>query len=877
MPEVSSHMHTSTPAASQPVQIFFSYAHRDEALRDELAKHLDILRRQGVISTWHDRCITAGRECAGQIDRELETADIILLLISVDFLSSDYINDLELKRAMARHEAQSAQVVPVILRPCLWKRCAVAKLQALPTDGEPVTSGKWASQDAAFLVVAEGIARAVDEHIGRRRAEAAARPGSPAAPTWHVPFRRNVSFTGRKGLLDELHRALHRGAAVALTGLGGIGKTQLALEYAYRHRDEYRVVWWVRAEDEATLAADYTELAVALGLAEREAKEQSVAVAAVRLWLEQNTGCLLVFDNAENRAAVRDYVPQGRGAVIITSREPVWSGVATPFRLEVLAAEEAVAFLCGRTGDTDAAAAAALAEVLGQLPLALEQAAAYVEDTGGTLQHYRELFDKHHAALLQQGRLSTDYPDTVATTWALSIGKVDQAARVLLNLCAFFAPDGIPLDAIREGARSLPSPFDSVAADAVRLDSAIAGLLRFSLIGRKGEDLSVHRLVQAVVRDRLSDAQRRTWARAAVGLLNQRFPFDSDDVRTWPVCARLLAHALQAAHWTEALATAPEAAARLLNQVGLYLRARAEFTNARALYERALRIGEAALGAEHHDVGTVANNLGLVLQALGDLPGARVLYERALRIGEAALGMKHPTVATYADNLGLVLQAQGDFPGARALFERALRIADAALGAEHPMVATYANNLGVVLRAQGDFAGARELFERALQIDEEAYGPDHPDVARDANNLGSLLQDLDDHIGARGLFERALRISVAALGAEHPTVAACANNLGSVLQDLGDLAGAQALYERALRIDEAAYGPGHPDVARNANNLGSVLQRQGDFAGARVLYERALRIFRVAFGDDHRRTKTIRRNLEILLQQMSPESEARLP
>ena len=787
-------------------------------------------------------------------------------------------------------------MIPVILRPCLWQRGAFAKLQALPTDGEPVTSGKWPSQDDAFLVVAEGIARAVEEHIERRRAEVAARPGSAAAPIWRVPYRRNVSFTGREGLLEELHRALTRGAAVALTGLGGIGKTQLALEYAYRHRDEYRVVWWVRADDEATLAADYAGLAAALGLAEREAKEQAMVVAAVRLWLEQNTGWLLVFDNAGSRAAVRDYVPQGRGAVIITSREPVWSGVATPFGLEVLAAEEAVAFLCKRTGDTDSAAAAALAEALGRLPLALEQAAAYIEDTGGSLQHYRQLFEEHHAALLRQGRLSTEYPDTVATTWTLSIGKVDEAARALLNLCAFFAPEGIPLDAIREEAGGLPSPLDSVAADAVRLDSAIAGLLRFSLIGRKGEDLSVHRLVQAVVREQLEDAERQAWAAAAVGLLNTRFPFDSDDVRTWPVCARLLTHALQAAHWAEAFAAAPEATAQLLNQAGIYLKGRAEFTGARALFERALRIGEAALGAEHPrwrptpTISAACCGRRATSPARGRCSSARCGSMRR-RCGRGAPTMS----ATDVNNLGAVLQAQGDLAGARALFERALRIDEAAYGPDHPDVARNRSTISAsVLQAQGDYAGARALFERALRIDEAALGPGPPrrwgrmptisasccgisatSPARGRcssghcgstrrrwarsiprwqpalNNLGDVLQAQGDFAGARALFERALRIGEATLGAEHPAVATYANNLGGVLRAQGDYAGARALYERAFRIDKAAYGPDHPEVGTDANNLGLVLQAQGDFAGARALFERGLRISEAALGAEH--------------------------
>jgi hypothetical protein len=152
------------PAASQPVKIFFSYAHEDEAMRDELAKHLKPLRRDGAISTWHDRCLTAGREWAGEIDRELETADIILLLISIDFLSSDYIDGVELTRAMARHEARSARVIPVILRPCLWQRSRFAKLNPLPTDGKPVKI--WRSSDAAFCSIAEGIIKTIHEIAG---------------------------------------------------------------------------------------------------------------------------------------------------------------------------------------------------------------------------------------------------------------------------------------------------------------------------------------------------------------------------------------------------------------------------------------------------------------------------------------------------------------------------------------------------------------------------------------------------------------------------------------------------------------------------------------------------------------------------------------
>jgi len=396
--------------APRPQKVFISYAREDGALK--LEKQLAILRRQGLIATWHDRMITAGREWAGLIAAELEAADIILLLVSPDFLASDYIDEVELKRALERHDARPAcVVVPVILRPCPWKYGAFAKLQALPTDGEPVTSRKWGSLDAAFLSIAEGIAKAAEELAAQTPETAAAGPAVsvPGPPIWNVPYRRNPNFTGRVALLAELRAAITAWRPAALSGLGGIGKTQLALEYAWRHQDEYPVVWWLPAGEPAALAGRYASLAEALGLPERKEKDQRKVVAAVRGWLQRNPGWLLVFDNAESREAVRDYVPAG-GAVLITSRATVWGGLAQRIKVREMEPGEAVAFLVQRTGDPDAVAAAALAEDLGRLPLALEQAAAYIEETGTTLASYRERFQEQHAELLSLGCLVNGLP-----------------------------------------------------------------------------------------------------------------------------------------------------------------------------------------------------------------------------------------------------------------------------------------------------------------------------------------------------------------------------------------------------------------------------------------------------------------------------------
>jgi tetratricopeptide (TPR) repeat protein len=708
------------------------------------------------------------------------------------------------------------------------------------------------------------------------------RPPGPPLISDLFPHR-NPNFTGRESLLAQLCSALTSGQLAALTqaihGLGGVGKTQLAVEYAYRHAAEYNLVWWVRAEEPAALAADYAALAGPLNLPQKDDPDQRLVVQAVRRELGQRTGWLLIFDNAQDPKDLRPYLPPGgAGHVLITSRYSAWRGVANPLTVQVWERTESVAFLLKRTGQADEAADA-LAKALGDLPLALAQAGAYIETNRTTFAEYLELFQSRRTELWEDEHPPLGYSRTVATTWSLAMDQVRQdspAGVDLLNLCAFLGPDDIPQTLLSEGGEHLPQPLSATVTDLRAMNQAVAALLQYSLMEKAEDALSVHRMVQAVARDRLPEEARRTWAGAAVGLVNGAFPSDiQDDMLTWPVCARLLPHALAAAGHAEALGVAPEATGRLLNQTGLYLWGRAEFAEAKALLERALAIDEAAFGPDHPNVASAVNNLGLVLKDLGDLAGARAHYERALAIWERQLGPEHPQVATGVNNLGRVLHDLGDLDGARVALERALAIDEAAFGPHHPSVARDVNNLGGVLKALGDLEGARTHYERALAIDEAAFGPDHPSVARDVNNLGLVLKDLGDLAGARAAFERVLGILEKTLPPEHPYVAATTSNLGLVLQALGDLAKARAHYERALAIDEATYGPHHPNVARDVNNLGSVLKDLGDLAGARAALERALAIDEAAFGPHHPKVAIDVNNLGDVLKDLGDLDGAR--
>jgi tetratricopeptide (TPR) repeat protein len=476
------------------------------------------------------------------------------------------------------------------------------------------------------------------------------------------------------------------------------------------------------------MAADYASLAVDLNLSEKDFEDQTEIARAVKRWLEHNESWLLIFDNAQDTGEIRNYLPLGgAGHVIITSRNPLWGGVAKLMPARVFERAESIEFLCKRTGQEDKKAADALADELGDLPLALEQASAYIETTGISLTEYRELFQSLRKELWEDESPPPDYLDSVATTWSLAMEQVSQetqAAADLLNLCAFLAPDDISLELLCGGIEQLPEPLATTASDKLAMNRAIKVLKQYSLIATSGEFLSVHRLVQAVVRDRLGEDEEKRWTEIVVHLLNAAFPFDSYDVRTWHRCSRLLPHALAAATHAEARGVTSEATSQILNRTGIYLCERAEFVEAKGQYERALPLAEKAYGSGHLEVAAIVNNLGGVLKAMGDLQGAKEHFERALKIDEKEYGPDHPKVAINLNNLGGILKDLGNLKGAKEHFERALKIDEKEYGPDHPVVATIVNNLGEVLKELDDLQGAKEHFERALKIDEKEYGPD---------------------------------------------------------------------------------------------------------------------------------------------------------
>jgi tetratricopeptide (TPR) repeat protein len=662
---------------------------------------------------------------------------------------------------------------------------------------------------------------------GQRATEPSALPDYPgeAPPIWNVPITART-FEGRGDVLaslaDEL--AVDRRATVtqahAVHGLGGVGKTQVVSRFAHEHRDEYDVVWWIRSEQEATRLADYAALSAKLELPGAAEANQADQVAIAKSWLEGSGRWLLIFDNAPDPQAIAPLLPDGQaGHVLITSRHHAnWRSLgASPLQLNVWERQESVDFLLRSTGSTEQEVADQIADLLGDLPLALSQAAAYTSEQAITLNTFHSRLVTRAQSLLDKGR-PLDYGATVMTTWDLAFEQVsaDRPARELLGVCSYLAPERIPRELLEmrvDAAESAETTPESV-------DEMNQALLKYALLTSAGEEtLDMHRLVQQVARERLTPDSRLASISRAIDLLNEAFPTQPRDPKYWPECGRLIPHALSVIEHARTSDTKSADLVSLMLRCATFLGARADYEQARDLVSRTLQLAEHAYGPSHPVVAAALVNLGILRYELGELDAAREAHERALSIGEAASGPNHTRVANTLGNLGIVLQGLGRLDAAREAQERALRIEEAAYGPDSPEVAKTLANLGGILHELGDLDRAREGLERALAIEEVAHGPDHTEVARTLGNLGIILHGLGELDAAREAQERALGIEEAAYGPDHPELAKTLGNLGFILHDLGELNTAQVATKRALTIFTASYGADHVHARRAARQL----------------------------------------------------------
>ena len=844
------------PQEEPRVDFFISYNNADRAWVEWIAWQLEEAGYTTVLQAWD---FQPGSNFVLEMQKATTAAQRTIAVLSPDYLSSRFTQP-EWAAAFARDPTGEKR----ILLPVRVRECNPEGLLGPIVYTDLVGLEENAARDRLISGLCETRAKPTTEPSYPET-----KPSYPEAPAfplslpslWNLPHPRNSFFTGREEVLQKLHETLsaHGSAALAQTraisGLGGIGKTQTAVEYAYRHRDEYEAVLWAKADTQESLTADFVAIARLLNLPERKEKDQSVIVASVKRWFENNTHWLLILDNADAPKLVADFLPtHAEGHILLTSRAQVFDalGVVNPVVLEKLLPDEAKEFLLKRTGRSNSEleetqSLTELVQELDCLPLALESAGAYIVRKQCSFRNYLSSYQKRGLDLLEKtGSIVGQYPKSVATTWSLNFEQVEQeseASADLLRFSAFLHPDKIPVELITLGIAELGpalSPaLTDVDQDPLVLDEVLEPLTQYSLIRRDlaAQTYDIHRLVQVVLRGGMDEATQRLWAERTVRAVSRAFP--RVEFTAWQRCERLLLHFQSCVELIKKWRLDFVEAALLLNQGGIYLHQRARLQNTEPLFLQSLSIMQKAFGPDHPDVAAVLHNLAAIYHAQGKYSEAEPLYKRSLAIREKILGADHSDVGQTVNSLGGLYQAQDKYTQAEPLFKRALMIHEKALGAEHPDVATDLNNLALLYKYQKKYSEAEPLYKQSLTIRKKTLGMNHPDVALSISNLGALYYAQKEYAQAEPLYEQSLEIRDNILGADHPDLAESLNNLAVLYRVQGHYSKADPLYQRALKILENSQGPDHPNLVTYLENYATLLRETNQSTKAAELEARA--------------------------------------
>ncbi|MFJ9835577.1 tetratricopeptide repeat protein [Streptomyces sp. NPDC101169] len=740
------------------------------------------------------------------------------------------------------------------------------------TDGEVAGGGGVQATGARSMAVGGHVSVAITGDGARvvmLPAEAVRWAKELDAPpsAGNLPGSASGVFVGREGELAELRRLLadQREAAVtqisgvrAIHGLGGIGKSSLALRYAHTYRRTYALVWWVNAASTeqivTSLAALATQLcpqwAAAAGVQER--------AAWAILWLQWHPGWLLVYDNVEDPADLRHYLgtlPDGHH--LATSRTATgWHTIAPTMPLDLLDVEAAVDLLCTlafAAGHVPTPAqlrdAADLAADLGYLPLALEQAGAYLFETGTSLADYRQMLGQ----VMDAAAGGIDPERTIARIWHHTLTAVERRnpqAVILLNAMAWLAPEDIP--------RTMLAP---LCPDPLALGQALGALYAYNMIAYSADHqaINVHRLVQTVLRHQPTDSDSYPPGRRdAEHLVQQATSGNSTNTPQWE---QLLPHVIAVADSTPLHSPASTDTADAYHAAAQYLYNQGRNAHTIPLRTAALAQCEQVLGDTHSRTLTSRNNLAHAYAAAGDLGRAIPLYEATLAQCEQVLGDTHPDTLTNRNNLAGAYESAGDLGRAIPLYEATLALREQVLGDTHPQTLTSRNNLAYAYRASGDLERAISLHEATLAQREQVLGDTHPDTLTSRNNLAGAYEEAGDLERAIPLLEATLALREQVLGDTHPDTLASRNNLAGVYESAGDLERAIPLYEATLAQCEQVLGDTHPQTLISRNNLAYAYHSAGDLERAIPLYEATLALREQVLGDTHPQTLTSRNNL----------------
>jgi hypothetical protein len=826
-------MRESGGPGEQRVDFFISHAGADRAWAEWVASQLRDAGHTVELDVWN---WAPGQNFIAKISETLARADRVVSLWSAEYFQPARYTTHEWTAALAdgrdgrlipvRIEDVPAAQVPPILRPMVYRDLfgleeAAARrvlLEAIATPEPP-----------SELPGYPGDGSAVTAATAPRRAGAGERLAGTLPRVWNVPTR-NPGFTGRDGLLAALRDGLRSGdlaVVQALQGMGGVGKTQLAIEYAHRFSGGYDLVWWIAAEQPGLILAQVAALAGPLGCAAPETPAPHAAQ-LVLAELRTRRRWLLIFDNAEIPRDLAAWLPGGSGGhVLITTRTRGWGEVAgAAVEVGVFARDESAAILCGRVPGLPQPEAERLAEELGDLPLGIAQAASYLAESGMPQAQYLDLLRHRAAHILDQGPVMS-YPISLAGATQLTmerLGELGEEPPALVQVCAFLAPEKIPLSLFAAAAGQLPQPLAAAAGDPLAWRGVLATVGRSALARVGQHTLQLHRLTQAILRDSLAPERAGALHALAGRILAAGDPGDPNDPAHWPGWAALLPHILA----IDPAASDDPGVRSLACNAAWYLLAHGDIGGAHelaaGLYER---WGDRLGGDDHHRMWA-GTTLASALGWLGDRPAGQRLNEDILARRRRLLGPDDFNSLVSANNLADSLRELGEIQRARELDSDTLARRRRTLGDDHPDTLISAANFGEDLRLMGDYQGARELDEDTLSRSRRVLGDDHPETLATARNLAESLRGVGEHQAARELDEDTLSRSRRVLGDDHPDTLFSAQSLAESLRETGDHQRACELGSDALARLKRLLGEDHPYTMAAARSLARSVRAAGD-------------------------------------------------
>ena len=713
---------------------------------------------------------------------------------------------------------------------------------------------------------------------------------------WGSVPQRNKNFTGRESLLTELRERLTGKVTAVLPhtlhGLGGVGKTQLAIEYAYRYAEDYDLVWWVSADQQPLARSALAGLAPRLGLTGIAPGRLEEAVPAVLDALRTGrpyARWLLIFDNADQPETIRDLMPrliQGSshspGHVLVTSRNHRWESQADVVEVDVFTRAESLAFLGRRVPGIGTDDAGRLAEELGDLPLALEQAGALQAETGMLVADYLRLLQEEASKLLAENS-PADYPVPVAAAWALSVSRLSEQmpfAMDLLRRCAFFGPEPIPRDVFDRGRSVIDSPIRASLEDPILISRAMRELGRYALarIDNRKKTVQVHRLIQKLIRDELDEEQSAGMQREVHELLAAADPLDASEPSSWTKYEELLAHVVPA----EVVSSTQLGVRRLYYNIVQYLYETGDYTTCLELLERALDRWSAESGEEDRDVLRMCSLKSDVLWQLGRYEEAYDLRRPTLGRMRAALGEGDEDTLIATGGYGADLRVRGEFAAAQKLDEESLARHKQAFTDEHPRTFNIANNLAVDHGLNSDYIAARDLDEQTYRDRLNFYGADdHPSVIFSLSAWARDMRQAGDYVAGRKLAEQAYARYQAVLTSggrftdNHPSVLLAAKDLSVARRKAGDFESALDLGREVHEKYLDTFDRQQLDVLAAGMNLGNALRAMGEWEPAADLIRKTVDQYKAALVPNHPYLHGCALNLASAQRELGELDEAR--